>query len=50
LDVIAAAESLEVGVVEFDDYAGDIFEGISESLAFLNSNASASNAAEGASA
>ena len=50
LDVIAAAESLEVGVVEFDDYAGNIFEGISESLAFLNSNASASNAAEGASA
>lgn len=48
LDVIAAAKSLEVGVVEFDDYAGDIFEGISESLAFLNSNASASNEAEGA--
>lgn len=35
LDVIAAAKSLEVGVVEFDDYAGDIFEGIAESLAFL---------------
>jgi sugar phosphate isomerase/epimerase len=48
LDVIAAAKSLEVGVVEFDDYAGDIFEGISDSLAFLNSNDSASNAAEGA--
>lgn len=45
LDVIAAAKSLEVGVVEFDDYAGDIFEGISESLAFLNNNA-----AEGANA
>ncbi|HSU48771.1 MAG TPA: sugar phosphate isomerase/epimerase, partial [Arthrobacter sp.] len=27
---------LEVGVVEFDDYSGDIFEGISESLSFLN--------------
>jgi sugar phosphate isomerase/epimerase len=36
MDVIAAAKSLEVGVVEFDDYAGDIFEGISESLSFLN--------------
>ena len=46
MDVIAAAESLEVGVVEFDDYAGDIFEGIAESLAFLNSN----TAAEGANA
>jgi sugar phosphate isomerase/epimerase len=35
IDVIAAATSLEVGVVEFDDYAGDIFEGINESLSFL---------------
>jgi sugar phosphate isomerase/epimerase len=35
LDVIAAAKSLEVGVVEFDDYAGDIFDGIAQSLAFL---------------
>jgi sugar phosphate isomerase/epimerase len=34
-DVIAAAKFLEVGVVEFDDYAGDIFEGIAESLAYL---------------
>jgi sugar phosphate isomerase/epimerase len=38
LDVIAAAKSLEVGVVEFDDYAGDIFEGIAESLAYLTGN------------
>ncbi|HSN38038.1 MAG TPA: TIM barrel protein, partial [Arthrobacter sp.] len=36
-DVIGAAKSLEVGVVEFDDYAGDIFEGIAESLAYLQS-------------
>lgn len=36
-DVIGAAQSLEVGVVEFDDYSGDIFEGIAESLAFLQS-------------
>lgn len=34
-DVIGAAKSLEVGVVEFDDYSGDIFEGIAESLAYL---------------
>ena len=32
LDVIAAAKSLEVGVVEFDDYSGDIFDGITQSL------------------
>ncbi|HEU4667940.1 MAG TPA: sugar phosphate isomerase/epimerase [Arthrobacter sp.] len=47
LEVIAAATSLEVGVVEFDDYAGDIFQGIAESLAFLNSagnNNASSNA------
>ena len=35
-DVIGAAKSLEVGVVEFDDYSGDIFDGIAQSLAFLN--------------
>jgi sugar phosphate isomerase/epimerase len=34
-DVIAAVTSLDVGVVEFDDYSGDIFEGIAESLAYL---------------
>ncbi|MFC5929845.1 sugar phosphate isomerase/epimerase [Cryobacterium melibiosiphilum] len=33
--VIAAAASLEVGVVEFDSYAGDIFDGLAQSLAFL---------------
>ncbi|MET3905668.1 sugar phosphate isomerase/epimerase [Paenarthrobacter sp. 4246] len=49
LDVIAAAKSLEVGVVEFDDYSGDIFEGITESLAYLTAAASA-DAAEGAQA
>lgn len=35
-DVIDAAKSLEVGVVEFDDYSGDIFDGIAQSLAYLN--------------
>ncbi|WP_457965532.1 sugar phosphate isomerase/epimerase [Arthrobacter sp. D1-29] len=39
LDVIAAAASLEVGVVEFDDYAGDIFDGIAQSLAYLQTAA-----------
>jgi sugar phosphate isomerase/epimerase len=38
IDVIAAAKSLEVGVVEFDDYAGDIFEGIEQSLSFLTAS------------
>ncbi|TLM82226.1 sugar phosphate isomerase/epimerase [Pseudarthrobacter sp. NamE2] len=37
-EVIAAATSLEVGVVEFDDYSGDIFEGITESLSFLTAS------------
>lgn len=45
LDVLAAAESLELGVVEFDDYAGDIFSGVSESLAYLN--AASAQPAEG---
>jgi sugar phosphate isomerase/epimerase len=46
MDVIAAATSLEVGVVEFDDYSGDIFDGIAESLAYLN--AASMTTAEGA--
>jgi hypothetical protein len=44
LDVIAAAKSLEVGVVEFDDYSGDIFQGITESLAFLNAESAGAKA------
>ena len=47
-DVIHAAKSLEVGVVEFDDYSGDIFNGITESLSFLNSGSA--KATEGAQA
>lgn len=34
-DVIDAAQSLELGVIEFDDYDGDIFDGIARSLSFL---------------
>lgn len=45
LAVMAAAKSLETGVVEFDDYDGDIFEGIAESLAFLNAADAAGAAA-----
>lgn len=33
--ILAAAEALEVGVVEFDDFDGDIFDGVSASLAYL---------------
>lgn len=32
---LAAATSAEVGVIEFDDYSGDIFEGIAESASAL---------------
>ncbi|MFK4640632.1 sugar phosphate isomerase/epimerase family protein [Paenarthrobacter histidinolovorans] len=49
LDVIAAAKSLEVGVVEFDDYSEDIFQGITESLNYLTA-ADSAQAAEGAKA
>jgi sugar phosphate isomerase/epimerase len=45
-DVINAATSLEVGVVEFDDYSGDIFDGIAQSLSFLNSSAKATEGAQ----
>ena len=45
---INAAKSLEVGVVEFDDYSGDIFDGITQSLSFLNSDSA--KATEGAQA
>lgn len=37
-DVIAAAESLEVGVVELDDFSGDIFDAITDSLNYLLNN------------
>lgn len=34
-DVINAAQSLELGVIEFDDYDGDIFDAVARSLSFL---------------
>ncbi|MCQ6269254.1 sugar phosphate isomerase/epimerase [Pseudarthrobacter sp. R1] len=46
LDVIAAAKSLEAGVVEFDDYDGDIFDGIAQSLKFLQESGTAAAGAE----
>ena len=35
-DIVAAVPELEIGVVEFDDYAGDMFGAIGESLAYLS--------------
>lgn len=46
LDVIAAATSLEAGVVEFDDYDGDIFDGIAQSLKFLQESGTGTAGAE----
>ncbi len=43
--VLRAATAVQVPVVEFDAYAGDIFEGLARSLAYLN-RTEASNAAE----
>ena len=37
--VVAAAKNLEVGIVEFDDYAGDIFDGLAASLRYLTAGA-----------
>jgi sugar phosphate isomerase/epimerase len=34
--ILDAAPHLEAGAVEFDEYAGDIFQGIAESFAYLN--------------
>jgi sugar phosphate isomerase/epimerase len=35
-DIVAVLPQLEIGVVEFDDYAGDIFGAIGESLTYLS--------------
>jgi sugar phosphate isomerase/epimerase len=35
-DIVAALPGLEMGVVEFDDYAGDMFGAIAESLSYLS--------------
>lgn len=37
--VLAAASSVEVGVVELDDSAGDLFQALEESLRYLNGSA-----------
>ncbi|MDQ6740798.1 MAG: sugar phosphate isomerase/epimerase, partial [Actinomycetota bacterium] len=34
-DVIAAVKQLEVGVVELDDFNGDIFDAVTESFNYL---------------
>jgi len=35
-DIVAALPELQIGVVEFDDYAGDRFDAIAESLSYLS--------------
>jgi sugar phosphate isomerase/epimerase len=45
--IIAAAKNLEVGIVEFDDYAGDIFEGLDSSLRYLQAGPGAEPSEEG---
>lgn len=40
-EIIDAAPNLEVGVVEFDDYAGDVFEAIAASYTYLSSRIAA---------
>lgn len=48
--ILAAAPQLTAGVVEFDDYRGDIFEGLEKSLGYLNGLAGAADQAVGAQA
>jgi len=35
-EIVAAATAAELAVLEFDDYGGDLFEGLATSLAFAN--------------
>ena len=39
-DIIAAATSLEVAVVELDAFAGDMFDAVTDSYTYLNVGAS----------
>ena len=48
--VLDAAQALEVGVVEFDSYAGDIFEGVEASLRYLEAGPAAAEGSTGAGA
>jgi sugar phosphate isomerase/epimerase len=41
LDVIEAAKDLEVGVIEFDEYDGDVFDAIAQSFAYLDARVAA---------
>ncbi len=36
-DIVAAATAVEIPVLEFDDYAGDLFDGIAQSFAYATS-------------
>ncbi|MFJ9005469.1 sugar phosphate isomerase/epimerase family protein [Streptomyces canus] len=46
--IIEAAKHTEVGIVEFDDYAGDIFEGVTASLRYLEAGPGADRTQGGA--
>ena len=35
-EIVGVLPNLEIGVVEFDDYAGDVFDAIAKSLAYLS--------------
>jgi hypothetical protein len=35
-EILAAASAVEIGVLEFDDYGGDLFEGLAAGLAFAS--------------
>jgi hypothetical protein len=35
-DVISAAESLEAGVIELDDFQGDMFDAVQDSYNYLS--------------
>jgi sugar phosphate isomerase/epimerase len=41
LEIIEAATNLEVGVIEFDEYSGDVFDAVAQSFAYLNPRVSA---------
>ena len=40
-EIIAATPQVEAGAVEFDEYAGDIFEGIAASFDYLQARTAA---------
>ncbi|BCT74732.1 hypothetical protein SCMU_05740 [Sinomonas cyclohexanicum] len=45
-DVLRAAGSVEVGVVELDDFAGEMFDAVTDSLAYLEAGTPAKEASQ----